>query len=70
MLCFFNLCSLCVIFLVAVNQITLSSFHPFVQQQNDSALSFGEWEIVPSPVTFADRQDTEFDSESLINTSD
>ena len=32
------------------HQVTLSSFHPFVQQQNDSALSFGEWEIVPSPV--------------------
>ncbi len=31
-------------------QITLSCFHPFMQQQNDSALSFGEWEIVPSPV--------------------
>lgn len=33
--------------------MTLSSFHPFVQQQNDSALSFGEWEIVPSPVSGA-----------------
>jgi hypothetical protein len=60
-----------------MNQATLSSFHPFVQQQNDSALSFGEWEIVPSPVAFADRSDEgvgpsgpEFDSESVVTTSD
>ena len=40
------------LFLVSTTgQVTLSSFHPFVQQQNDSALSFGEWEIVPSPIS-------------------
>jgi hypothetical protein len=56
------------------SQVTLSSFHPFVQQQNDSALSFGEWEIVPSPVisgsTFRSTGnravEAEFDSDSFV----
>jgi hypothetical protein len=54
--------------------VTLSSFHPFVQQQNDSALSFGEWEIVPSPVisgstlrsTGSRAVEAEFDSDSFV----
>ena len=61
------------LFLVSTTgQVTLSSFHPFVQQQNDSALSFGEWEIVPSPVsgasyaTAASRMvDAEYDAASM-----
>jgi hypothetical protein len=56
------------------SQVTLSSFHPFVQQQNDSALSFGEWEIVPSPVisgstlrsTGSRAVEAEFDSDSFV----
>ncbi|KAK4015020.1 hypothetical protein OUZ56_027535 [Daphnia magna] len=56
------------------NQVTLSSFHPFVQQQNDSALSFGEWEIVPSPVISGSALrsaggravEAEFDSDSFV----
>lgn len=56
------------------SQVTLSSFHPFVQQQNDSALSFGEWEIVPSPVisgsAFRSAEgravEAEFDSDSFV----
>ena len=52
-------------------QVTLSSFHPFVQQQNDSALSFGEWEIVPSPVSGSAYSggravEAEFDSDSFV----
>jgi len=53
---------------VHAHQTTLSSFHPFVQQQNDSALSFGEWEIIPS--LYAGKADTEFDSESIVTTMD
>lgn len=50
--------------------MTLSSFHPFVQQQNDYALSFGEWEIIPSPTAYTGRADSEFDAESLIASID
>jgi len=50
------------------HQTTLSSFHPFVQQQNDLALSFGEWEIVPS--VYTGKADSEFDSESIVTSID
>lgn len=49
--------------------MTLSSFHPFVQRVNDSALSFGEWEIVPSPtanVSLGRLLESEIDNESVI----
>lgn len=51
------------------SQVTLSSFHPFVQQSNDSALSFGEWEIVPSPLanaSYGRTSESEIDSESVV----
>lgn len=54
--------------LCGLGHVTLSSFHPFVQQVNDSALSFGEWEIVPSPVASVPcvRTESEADGESVV----